>query len=147
VDRDGDDGVPNEPDEGEARGDEVPGNGSVTDPSADRWADVLRPDGTLQVDRSVHRLRPSSGSPATDTVLDEVLATPSYTVGDWFAFPDPVLLVHDRERGGTFRVVARGDVIELHLLPGSGASAVDAFRERVQTATDEEWSLERVDDP
>jgi len=120
-------------------------DGSGATPSVDRWAEVLGPDGTVQVDRSVHRLRPASDAPTIDTVVDKVLAAPSYTVGDWFAFPDPVLLVHDRERGATFRLVTRGDLIELHLLPGTDASAADAFQERCQAVTDEDWSIERVD--
>lgn len=119
--------------------------GSDIDPSADRWADVLGPDGTLEVDRTGYRLRPPSSLSAIDTVVDEVLADSAYTVGDWFGFPDPVLLVHDRERGATFRLVVREDVVELHLLPGADGSAVDALLERCQAATGDDWSAERVD--
>lgn len=121
------------------------GEGSGTEPPSDRWDGVIGADGTLAVDRRVVRLRPDPAPADLRAVADAVLDHPDYTVGDWFSFPEPVFLVHDRQRTATFRLVVRSAILELHLLPRTSRDTVDAIQCRCEELTAADWCVEWPD--
>jgi hypothetical protein len=95
------------------------------------------------------RLSPSSESTESDllTLVTDVLDEKAYTYGDWFDLPVPMYLVRDRERDTTFRVVVRYGSIELHVLPDTRSSGLQAIYRRLTARSDASWRVSCESDP
>ena len=74
--------------------------------------------------------------------LSAVLDRDRYVKGDWFDFPMPVYLVHDREVSTAFRTVVREGRIELHVLPATDSAGLEALFRALCDRTDVEWTVE-----
>lgn len=94
-------------------------------------------------------LEPGPGLSARelDDLLGEVFERDRYVPCDWFDFPRPVYLVHDRQVSTAFRVVARTGRLELHALPSTDPVGLRSLYDEVTAATDGQWSVRRVIDP
>lgn len=90
---------------------------------------------------------PDRSAEQLDGLLAEVFESDRYVRGDWFDFPRPVYLVHDRRVSTAFRVVVRTGRLELHVLPSTDPDGLRSLYERVVAATDHDWSVRREVDP
>ena len=77
-----------------------------------------------------------------DAHLSAILDGDRYVKGDWFDFPMPVYLVHDREVSTAFRTVAREGRIELHVLPNTDSAGLEALFRALCDRTAGEWTVE-----
>ena len=95
------------------------------------------------------RLSPSSDPTESDllTLVKDVLDGETYTYGDWFDLPVPMYLVRDRERDTTFRVVVRYGSIELHVLPDTRSSGLQAIYHRLIARSDISWRVSCESNP
>lgn len=99
--------------------------------------------------RAVFHLEPTRDLSADelDALFGDVVEGNRYVPCDWFDFPRPVYLVHDREVSTTFRVVVRTGRLELHALPSTEPQGLRALYDGVVEATDHGWSVRRVVEP
>ena len=77
-----------------------------------------------------------------DEHLSAILDGNRYVKGDWFDFPMPVYLVHDREVSTAFRTVVREGRIELHVLPATDSAGLEAIFRALRDRTGVEWTVE-----
>lgn len=82
-----------------------------------------------------------------EALLVDVFEADRYVSGDWFDFPRPVYLVHDREVSTAYRVVVRTGRLELHVLPSTDPDGLRAIYDRVTAASEHDWSVRREVDP
>lgn len=75
------------------------------------------------------------------SLIESVLEQSLYRYGDWFDLPMPLYLVHDDQTGDTFRVAIRDGRVELHVLPGTEPAGLRAFYDRLEAASDTDWSV------
>lgn len=75
-------------------------------------------------------------------LVDTVLESAPYHVGDWFDLPVPLYLVHDRQTGDTFRVAVRHGRIELHVLPATESAGLRSFYDRLREAGAYQWTVD-----
>ena len=85
---------------------------------------------------------PSLSVEELDEHLSGVLGGTRYVKGDWFDFPMPVYLVHDREVSTAFRTVVREGRIELHVLPKTDSTGLEALFRALCDRTAVEWTVE-----
>ena len=97
---------------------------------------------------TVFSLRPERPceDPELASLVESVLDAEPYRYGDWFDLPMPLYLVHDADAGDTFRVAVRDGAVELHVLPDTGTAGLRALYDRLRSATDGEWRVERRTD-
>ncbi|WP_423746213.1 hypothetical protein V5735_18360 (plasmid) [Haladaptatus sp. SPP-AMP-3] len=98
---------------------------------------------------TLFRLSPSSDPSENDLVnlVERVLDAESYTYGDWFDLPVPMYLVRDREHDTTFRVVVRYGSVELHILPDTRSSGLQALYHRLTARSDCSWNVSCESNP
>ena len=70
-------------------------------------------------------------------LVDDVLASGPYQYGDFHELPMPLWLVRDRETSDAFRVAVRNGEIQLHVLPRTEAPGLQAFYDRVESASED----------
>ncbi|WP_458186722.1 hypothetical protein [Haladaptatus sp. NG-WS-4] len=92
---------------------------------------------------TLFRLSPSSDCSEERLVslVEDVLDDEPYTSGDWFDLPVPMYLVRDHDRDTTFRVVVRYGSVELHVLPDTRSSGLQAIYRRLTERSDVSWSV------
>lgn len=83
------------------------------------------------------------GRPAVADALATVLGAERYVAGDWYDLPSPLFLVHDREVGTSFRVLAREDRLALHVLPATDRAGVRALHAALESVTGVDWTVSR----
>lgn len=76
-------------------------------------------------------------------LLADAFEDDRYVPCDWFDFPLPVYLVHDREVSTAFRVVVRTGGLELHVLPSTDPDGLRSLYRRLDAATANDWSVRR----
>lgn len=77
------------------------------------------------------------------SLVEGVLSGEAYRYGDWVDLPMPLYLVHDDETGDTFRVTVRDGTVEFHVLPETEPAGLRALYERLDGASDCDWTVDR----
>jgi hypothetical protein len=79
---------------------------------------------------------------AADALARDVIEAGPYRWGDFADLPLPLYLVRDDETADTFRVSIRDGRVRLHVLPTTESAGLRGFYDRLQAATETDWSVD-----